>query len=353
MGCPVHRTTLALVSLLTGLLLVGCGGDEADTEWVASGLGEASGAQEEVLSASQSQVEGAPEGAPVYTGVLEPLRVAEASFVVPGTVKKVHVKMGETVKKGQLLATLETEARAEKLAEARERLRVARSARPGASRSVPDRPPPQWMLDEGKRMHEQAKAREAASAGELRSFRRSARNEGESAARDRAIAMATRRGGARASKSQTRRASEDALALALVDDNEQRVRQLREAIANSTLKAPMGGTVVGITARAGESWNTRSVDAAFDLVDPASFVAEIVIPQSRAKRLVKDELVWVELPALGSSPMQVIRARWLSTSGESSQLAGGAAWVGATFQLPRELPRRLHVAEEVRVVLRP
>lgn len=353
MGRLVHGTSLALTALLAGFFLVGCGSDDVEVELGSSALEIESSSEDEMLASSQNPVEGAPEGSPTYLGLLSPLRVGHASFAVPGTVKDVHVVVGETVEKGQVLATLETGARTEKLVKARERLRIARSARPGASRVVPDRRPPQWMIDEGTRLHEQAKAREAASAGDLNSFRRTARREGERAARDRAIALAARHGGSRSSRSQVRRASDDALALALVDDNEQRVRQLQDAIANSVLSAPMDGIVVNVTAREGGAWNTRSVDPAFEFIDPASFVVQIVIPLSRAKRLVKDELAWVELPALGTVPVQVIRARWLSTGGESSQLAGGSAWVNASFQLPRKLPRRVHMAEEVRVVLIP
>jgi multidrug efflux pump subunit AcrA (membrane-fusion protein) len=347
------RGFAAASSLIAALLLASCGGDDEEVLLRSAALEIESSIEADVLASSQSLIAGAPADAPVYLGLVSPMRVADVSFEVPGTVKSVLVGVGDTVTRGQLLAELETDSRRQKLAEAYKRLADARAARPGASRSSPDAPPPEWMVDEARAIKEEAERREDLSAGDRSSFQAAARREGEEAARDRAIALAARRGGRRPSVSQVRRAAEDSLALALVDDNAQRVRQLEDAIANSSLKAPWDGIVVGVTARAGEEWNTRSVYAAVQLVDPTSFVVQIVIPVLRAKKLQEGELAWVELPALGSTATTVVRARWMSIGEESSQLAGGAAWVNAVFQLPNNLPRRVLMGEEVRVVLQP
>lgn len=340
--------------LLAALLVAACGEEPDGVELRSSALEIESGIEEEVLASSQAPIPGAPEGAPVYLGLVEPLKVAEVSWPVPGMVKQVYVTTGDTVTKGQVLAELETESRQAKLAEARKRLGDARAARPGASRSTPDSPPPQWMIDEGKRLQAEAEARAARSTGDRGSFQYTARREGEEAARDRAIALAARHArGRNVSTRQARRAAEDSLALALVDDLEQRVRTLEDAIENSKLTSPMDGLIVNSTAVAGLEWNTRSVDAAFEMVDPTTFTVQIVIPMSRAKRLQEGELAWVELPAVGGTPPQVIRARWLSTGENASQLAGGTAWVNTVFQLPTQLPRRVFMGEEVRVTLAP
>jgi len=340
--------------LLFTVLLAACGGEPDGVELRSSALEIESGIEEDVLASSQRTIAGAPEGAPVYLGLVEPLKIAQVSWPVPGTVKAVLVTTGDTVKKGQLLAELETESRRAKLAEARKRLGDARAARPGASRSTPDSPPPQWMIDEGKRLQAEAEARAAQRTGDRGSFQFTARREGEEAAVDRAIALAARHNrGRRVSTRQSRRAAEDSLALALVDDLDQRVRTLEDAIQNSRLTSPMDGLIVNSTAVAGLEWNTRSVDPAFEMVDPSTFTVQIVIPMSRAKRLQTNELVWVELPAVGGGTPQVIRARWLSTGENASQLARGTAWVNTVFQLPSKLPRRVFMGEEVRVTLTP
>ncbi len=344
-----------LVALLAVSLLAACGGDEEQVELRSAAPEIESGIEEDVLSSNQSTVPGAPEGAPVYLGLVEPLRVADVSFVVPGTVKNVYVGVGDTVTKGQVLADLETESREAKLQETRKKLEDARAAtRPGASRAQADAPPPQWMVDEAKRLQAEADARAANSRGDRSSFQRRARTSGEEAAVERALAIHARHTrGRKVSTSKARRASEDRLALALVDDLEQRVRTLRDAIQNSQLKAPMDGLVVNVTALPGVEWNTRSVDSAIAMVDPSSFIVQIVIPVERAKRLQENELAWVELAALGETGRKVIRGRWVSVGDQSNQLAGGSAWVNAVFQLPQNLPRRVHMGEEVRVVLAP
>jgi|GEM_PF-2020337 len=340
--------TLLFASILC---IAACSDDPQGVELQSAALDIESSMEEDVLASSQSTVAGAPDGEPVYLGLVEPLRIADVSFDVPGKVLKVHALLGDTVTRGQLLAELETESRKQKLADARTMLSQARASRPNASRSTPDAPPPQWMVDEAERIKAEAEKKAQAASGDRWDFQRTARREGEEAARDRAIAMATRRMGSKPSTTKVRIAAEDSLALALMDDIDQRVRQLQDAVENSSLRSPMDGIVVGVTVRQGEEWNTRNVDPAFQLVDPSSFVVQIVIPMRRAKQLAEGELAWVELPAQGKSPVQVVQGRWLTVGDESSQLAGGTAWVNATFQLPSNLPRRVHMGEEVRVVL--
>ncbi|MCO4769431.1 MAG: biotin/lipoyl-binding protein [Deltaproteobacteria bacterium] len=340
--------------LLSLVLLAACGDEDDGVQMQSAALEIESSIEDDILASSQETVPGAPDGAPVYLGLVEPLRVADVSFEVPGKVRGVFVTVGESVKKGQVLAELETESRQAKLKETYKKLGDARSQVRGKSRASADAPPPQWMVDEAKRLQADADARNARATGDRGSFKRTARTQGEEAAVERALAINARHTrGRKVSTRQARRASEDALSLALVDDLEQRVRTLENAIDNSQLKSPMNGLVVNVTALQGVEWNTRSVDSAFSMVDPASFIVQIVIPKKRADRLVEKELAWVELPELGGTGRKVIRARWQSVGEESSQLAGGSAWVNAVFQLPKSLPRRVHMGEEVRVVLQP
>lgn len=348
------RTRLGPLMLLLALPL-GCGDDdpvhmrssalEIESE-DASGLDDLE---------AESPVVGAPSGSRVYLGLIEPERIAEVSWVVPGTIKAVHVGLGDTVRKGQLLGELETEARQLKLNETRKRYQDARASRPAAVARGSGGPPPQWVVDEAKRIQEEAERTAQLSRADLARVRRRAKSEGQEGAADLAVAIHKTRTD-RPSTRAVRRANEDALAVALVDDLEQRVRQLEDAINNSKLKSPLDGIVIGIQALGGEEWNTRVREAAFQIVDPRSFVVTVVIPVERANALRQDEVAWVELPGGDGAPT-VVQARWLSVADEQVTLTGSAggsvAWTNALFKLPADLPRRSFIGEEARVALAP
>lgn len=338
------------------IVLLGCGGGDEDVQLRSSALQIES--EDENAPAdleAERPVAGAPSGSTVFLGLIEPERIAEVSWVVPGTIKSVAVGLGDAVERGQVIGELETEARQLKLNETRKRWRDARASRPAARAAGTEGPPPAWVTDEAKRIQAEAESMAAMNRSDLNRVRRRVRTNGEEGAADLAVAIHKSRT-PRPSTRAVRRANEDALAVALVDDLEQRIRQLEDAIDNSKLKAPFSGIVIGIQAMAGEEWNTRTVDPAFQIVDPRSFVVTVVIPVDRAKTLREGETAWVELPG-GNGPPTVVRARWLSVAEEQVTLTGsaggGVAWTNALFKLPSELPRRSYIGEEARVALAP
>ncbi len=339
------------------LLLAGCGGDEG-VQMRSSALLIESEAQDDGLADLEAQgpVAGSPSGATVYLGLVEPERVAEVSWIVPGTIKSVDVAVGDSVREGQALGQLETEARQLRLAESRKRFQDARASRPAAVARGTDGPPPDWVLDEGKRIQEEAEAELVRSRGDLDRVRRRVQTDGEEGAADLAVALHKART-ERPSTHAVRRANEDALAVALVDDLEQRIRQLEKAIAHSALKAPLSGIVIDVAVAAGEEWNTRTVRPAFQIVDPRSFVVTVVIPVERARTLTPDQVAWVEIPGERGGPPTVVSARWQSVAEDQVTLTGRSggtvAWTNAVFKLPADLPRHVFVGEEARVALAP
>jgi len=337
------------------LLLVGCGDDEGVEMRSSALLIESEGEGVGDLDAERP-VAGSPAGSVVYLGLVEPERIAEVSWVVPGTIESIEVGIGDRVRRGQVLGKLATDDRRLRLEETQKRFRDARASRPAPVARGSDGPPPQWVVDEAKRIQQDAAKTAELNRADLARVRRRARTDGEEGAADLAVAIHKSRT-ARPSTRAVRRANEDALAVALVDDLDQRIRQLRDAIDNSSLKAPLDGIVIGIQAGVGEVWNTRTVDPAFQIVDPRAFVVTVVIPGERAQQLSPDEVAWVEIPGQGGGPPTVSVARWQSVANEAVTLTGSAggsvAWTNAIFKLPAELPRHVFVGEEARVALAP
>ena len=68
-----------------------------------------------------------------YIGIIQPLEILQATFGAIGTIETVHVKEGQQVKKGDLLATLNAESAQISLRNAQEGLRVAKSQRDQAA----------------------------------------------------------------------------------------------------------------------------------------------------------------------------------------------------------------------------
>ena len=350
----------SMAAALCGSALLGaagCGADEgAEIALGSAALEIESGGAEEAPPVRISAIAGAPAGAVVLVGLVEPLTVTAVTFGVPGRVKSVYVKVGDTVGVGQVLGELETETRRLKLDETQRRWAEARSARPNAQRATPDGPPPDWMLDEADVLLEDAKKDLAASNTDLGQVRRAVQTQGEGAAVARAIALHQGRT-TRPSSVAVHRAAEDSLALSLVDDLAQRLRQLQDAIDESTLTTPVAGLVIGASPIPGTEWNTRGGEPAFEIVDPASYVVRAVLPASRARRLTPGENAWVELPSVGGAPPMVVVARAGVVDDRevslTSEAGAGTAWVDATFHLPAALPRRVWIGEEVRIAVAP
>lgn len=68
-----------------------------------------------------------------YIGIIQPLDIHQATFGAIGTIETIHVKEGQQVKKGDLLATLNAESAQISLRNAQEGLRAAKSQRDEAA----------------------------------------------------------------------------------------------------------------------------------------------------------------------------------------------------------------------------
>jgi multidrug efflux pump subunit AcrA (membrane-fusion protein) len=305
---------------------------------------------------SEGPIAGVPEGWTVALAVVEPTTIARVSFEVPGMVSQVLVKEGDLVRKGQTLGRLSTEDRKAKLATARQLHRSARRAAPnGASQGGP--PPPGLEAAARRRLQKVERAVKRNNADRA-AVQRAAKREGEEAGRDLAISIATRRNeGGAAGQRARRKASNDKLAFALASELGTRVRNLEDAVNQSRIASPLGGLVVAVNARAGEAWNTRVPEAAFEIVDPGSYVARVTLPARRAARFEENEEAWVELPrhVAGADRLLPVVVHSVSSVDVAMENADGhmTKWREVGFKLPSRLPEALGMGDEVRVAFAP
>lgn len=357
------RTTLPAALLL--LLLAACPGGESegDVQLRSAAIlvetGEADGPEDPPGLAPPpdlpafSPIAGAPENAVVVQGHVEPSTFSEVRFEVPGTVEQVRVQTGTFVRKGEVLARLATDDREARLEEARGRLRDARAAAPGGSATRSGEPLPAWLEAEMTARLEEVEEQAAHADSDRARFARAAARGGEEEARDTAIRLATaRNGGSHRRTGVAARAGRERLAVALVDDLASRVRHLEDAIERSVLLAPASGQVVTVGLYEGGQWNTRSVDPAFEILDPESFVVRAAVPAGLAKVMKPGEEVWIDLmdgSAAAPGRAQEITEGELRLTGADGQLTSLREVI---FEVPPAVSRATEVGQPVRVAIR-
>jgi multidrug efflux pump subunit AcrA (membrane-fusion protein) len=300
---------------------------------------------------SAEVVAGAPTDAVVVQGEVEAASYAEVRIDVPGTVSRIYVERGAYVRKGDLLAELDTFARKERLADARRRFRDARASSIGGVRTGSE--PPPWLKAELQRRLVSAEARAASEDYHRRRVVEAALNGDEHAASERALAIAAVRTRSRGSRRIAHRAAEERIAAALVDELGGRVRSLEYDIAHSAVRAPISGQIVSVRLSEGRQWSTRSVDAAFEILDPTSLVVRAPVPVGLADRMRAREVVWLDL---GRDPAETVEALVWQIDPQELRLGLG----DGSFQTVREVrftvdpdvARTLDVGQEVRVAVR-
>ncbi len=304
------------------------------------------------LPALERPVAGAPQGSEIVRGMVEPIRFEKIDFEVPGIVKSVNVERGQAVKKGQVLATLETEERSARLEQVRVRLKEARRALP-AGRTTAGGELPDYLKREMEIRLAEVEERAKYRATDQKDFQaKVSRGADEEEMRDMVLDLAQRRND-KPRTSAIRRAHEEQLSIALVDDLASRARQLEDSLAHSTLESPLDGVVVGMAVREGLAWNTRSVDPAFEIVDPTALVVRAEVRRVRADTMKLRELVWIELG--GSAVVQAgvreisrdVRNRVDLETGEPRTIRL------VTFDLPPTLPPGVDVGTDARIALQP
>jgi multidrug efflux pump subunit AcrA (membrane-fusion protein) len=337
-------------AVVVGLCLVACGESPQDAV-----TDDAQFISMEDAPVEELPIEGAPEGWTVVRALVEPMKIWDVSFEVPGVVAEVRVQVGDRVRRGHVLALLETEDRKARLAQARELYRSARRAAPHVSAG--SGPPPPGLEDAVRRRLVQVRESAKRTSGDRAAFQRTAKRGGEEAARDLALAIGARRNRVDgASRRARRRASDNSLAKAVVSELRTRVLNLEDAVKKSRIRSPIDGLVIGVNAEVGVQWNTRDLRAAFDIVDPESYVARVTIPARRALRFERNEEVWVELPAHVRTDQRTVPAVVHSVSSMDVPLEEDGItlmWREVGFKLPSRLPTDLIVGDEIRVAFAP
>ncbi len=348
------RAAVAASLLVAGL--VGCGKEPPPPEAPFDPFIS----MEDAEPFATSPIDGAPEGWTVARGLVEPTSTSRISFEVPGMVSEVFVEEGDVVRRGQTLGRLATEEREAKLATARELYRSARAAAPHAAEG--DGPPPPSLEAAVRRRLERVSEAAKKAPGDRAAVQRAAKRAGEEAAeeaaRDLAIRIGTYRNkGGEAGRRARSKASDDALALAVASELRTRVRNLEDAVNKSRVASPLDGLVIRVNARPGEPWNTRVPEAAFEVVDPTSYVARVSLPASRALRFAENEEAWVELPGHVRSPDRLLPAVVSTISSVDVPMEDDdgitTLWREVAFKLPSRLPEDLIIGDEVRVAFAP
>ncbi len=271
-----------------------------------------------------------PDEVFVVSGHVEATSFAQVRFDVPGRVESILVERGQLVRRGDVLAILETSDREARLSDARGRLRDARAASPTGAVTASGEPPPAYLRSEIERRLDEVEDHVAQERQDLARFERAAIEGGEEAARDEAIRTATRRGQGQRRRSATRRAADERLSGALIQDLSQRVRHLEDAIASSRLVAPVDGVVVLVGVRVGSRWNTRDLEPAFEILDPSSHLVRAPVPSGLVDVMQPREKVLLDL-------------------GPTSEVVTGMAWKIEEQELRMPMPEG--GTERVREVL--
>jgi len=288
----------------------------------------------------------------VFEGAAESTSFTELRFAVSGRVESIAVTEGQSVKKGSVLATVDRLDREELLAETRRRLSEARSARKAGGNSSRNRGVPAYLRSEMEKRIREAEASAKDVAAAKRALNRAGKQEGEEGMNRVLQSRSFRQG--RASRSQHRyvedRTADERLAVALIDDLEQRESRLKKELAECDLVSPIDGIVVMIGATAGQAVQTRGARAALVLIDPLDLVVRFSVPEKLGKILGPGEDAWLQVGEDGPSTQTKI-----SGIDETSYQAveGGNELVRDVLIVPPlDLIERLKIGQSVRVALR-
>lgn len=284
------------LAALVLLAAVGCsGGTESSVQPAPSPV--ASAPVSAPVAGATEPVPGAPPDAYVFTGDVEASLFTELRFGVAGRVEVVRVRPGDRIREGAVLASLDTIDRTEALRETRRRLKDGRSVAVGGRTHRPGNKPPAYIRQEMEARQLELKEEERRARAQKRRMTEAMKHEGQEGA-TRVVTSGTHRRGRRDRASRADiggRTSDDRLAVALLDDLDQRRLRLEREIRESDLTSPLTGVVVMVGVREGQQVQTRGGDAAFVLLDPSDFVVRIGVPTELASVLQEDEGAWLDL----------------------------------------------------------
>jgi RND family efflux transporter MFP subunit len=217
------------------------------------------------------------------SGVLEPLEVVDIAAPLAGTVGQVHVKIGDAVKVGQVVATIRAVAIIERLEKSEQALRLAEAALKKSAAAY------------AGAIERLEKTREL-RAGDL-----IARNDVTAAEVDAAVASAARD-----------------LAQAQVAQQVAELAQLRQLLALANLVAPIAGVVTRRWVEAGGQ--VQSGAPVLTIAAPGSFKIIIEIPAQYLPSVHQGLPAQIELKDLSrrALPGQVAAAYPLAPSGQKA-----------------------------------
>ncbi len=338
-----------------------CGGKEEAvpelTPEVDALFGEAE--EEEGFDGGAIAAERGPHGSIIVSGLVDAVRHDSLYFDVPGKVMRVAVAAGDRVRRGQTLAELDTSKLRSDLREAQGRLRAARAKVPASRRSGRrNQPPPDYLVRELRRQQAESARTPGEKAREVARIRSAFAEEGYRGAAQTAEAL-YHRTNRLPSRRTLKRAADERLARALVDDLEQRVRQLRYLLDESKLRAPFSGQVHLVGVKPGDPWSPRTSEPAVELLDDSDLALRVLVPRSAAEKLRLRQRLPVELPATGDGePIRLVQGLVQEVDWEEVPLADGEGGeivphLRVSLVLPRGLEDRLSIGEELRIAFRP
>jgi multidrug efflux pump subunit AcrA (membrane-fusion protein) len=344
-----------LLSLLVAVGLPGCSRTDPEPAFsAAASLVERGPEDAPAELPVAGPIAGAPAGAYVTEAQLESPGSRDVTFEVPGRVEQVLAAVGDRVRAGQILATLETADREARLADSRTRWRSAVAAAPVAEDGSGR--PAAYMVEEMEERLQRAREAARENPQDLAAIRAAMVREGQEAAADRAIAIARVRTD-RPDATAARRNAQDAMSRALMSELAQRVANLEAAIRQSRLVSPVDGTVVAVNVRPQQDWQSRDPTPAFVVADASRWHLRAPVPADRARSITATTVGFCELSVPGERPAVVPCPVVAMTPQDAVVPAENGRpptrWREVTFEIQGTLPVAARFGDPVRVAVGP
>jgi len=343
-------TGRASLAVLVACMLASCWQSQGDA------VGRVSDVEAAAPDAALLWVPGAPPGSTVVDGLIDAHAYIDVSFARSGVIAELGPVVGDTVLRGQFLGVLESEVLREKITAARSQRNNARRGLP-RSRLSRNGPPPAYLERSARSRKRDIGSSVAMKDADLRRLRRAVEAGGQKEATRVALSILEQRNRKPSSRT-AERVARERHTQRLYDDLVHKVQKLEYAIDASRLISPAAGEVVEVNAFVGDTWNPRSRNATFRLMDARRLVVWTEIPERLASTLVPGWPVYVNLiPADGVGEGAVVRGRVKELDGRRVETVGDDGEIELVREvrvhLPAELPSWLEVGDEAVVAFPP
>ncbi len=341
-----------LASYLLRLVALGCVTTAAScAQQIEEQVGRVSASVDE----PELKVRGAPPGSFFVEALVDARTYHEVSFARSGTIEELGAKVGDWVERGRFLGRLEAESLEVQLREVRAQRYRARRSLP-STRLSRSGPPPAYLERSARDRRSEIAPQVSKKNADLRRLQRAVEEGGQKEATRVALSILQQRNRKPASRT-AERLAEDRQNERLYEDLVDKVQILEESIKASQLFSPVAGRIIEVNAFVGGSWNPRSPEATYRLMDDRRLVLWAMVPDSVAGSYGPGDDVLVQFAAPGEGPAPVLRAAVDEVTSVQVETVSASGSPGLLRRirvgLPRELPVSLEVGDDAVVAFAP